>query len=259
MQRPATLTLLAIAAVTTAGLQAQRPAHMRFQGMDRNGDGIIQRDEWQGTARAFANQDWNGDGVLSGPEVRVGAQRDTNWETADHVPNRAERNLSWTASAFTNLDHNRDGRLTPSEWHYDTETFRRIDGNRNNAVSRAEFLGANADDGRDISFDDLDVNNNGRVERSEWYFAGTTFTSLDRNRDGTLSRFEVVGTQDTTGDTYNEFATTATARSLAMNGIGRRPASLSATSTEMACYRSANSTPWAARQGRPRRRPSRCA
>jgi hypothetical protein len=206
MQRATTLGFLAIAALTTAGLQAQRPAQMRFQGMDRNGDGSIQRDEWQGSARAFTNQDWNGDGVLSGPEVRVGAQRDTNWEEADHVPNRAERNLSWTASAFTNLDHNRDGRLTPNEWHYDTETFRRVDSNRNNVVSRVEFLGANTDDGRDISFDDLDVNNNGRVERGEWYFAGTTFTSLDRNRDGTLSRFEVVGSQNTTGDTYNQFA-----------------------------------------------------
>ena len=208
-----TLTVVAATAFATTGLDAQgngrgqnRQAQMRFSGMDRNGDGIIQRDEWQGSTRAFSVQDWNGDGVLSGQEVRVGAQRNTNWEEADHEPARAERNLSWTASAFSNLDHNRDGRLALNEWHYDLETFRRVDSNRNNSLSRAEFLGNNQDDGRDISFDDLDANNNGRVERAEWYFSTPTFTSMDRNRDGSLSRFEVVGGQNTNGDVYDQFA-----------------------------------------------------
>jgi Ca2+-binding EF-hand superfamily protein len=216
MQRAfVTLTFLAATAFATTGIDAQnqgratgqrdQPPHMRFQGMDQNRDGIIQRDEWQGSPRAFSNQDWNGDGVLSGQEVRAGTQRDTNWEEADHEPTRAERNLSWSASAFTNLDHNRDGRLTTNEWHYDLETFHRVDRNRDNAISRTEFLGTNLDDGRDINFDDMDVNNNGRVERSEWYFSDAAFASLDRNRDGTLNRFEVVGSQNTTGDTYNQF------------------------------------------------------
>jgi hypothetical protein len=207
-----TLTVLAATAFASTGLDAQgrgrgqnRQAEIRFHGMDANGDRIIQRDEWRGSARAFSNQDWNGDGVLSGEEVRVGAQRNDNWEQADHEPARAERNLSWTASAFNNLDHNRDGRLAINEWHYDMETFRRVDTNRNSSLSRAEFLGNNQDDGRDINFDDLDANNNGRVERAEWYYSTAAFTTLDRNRDGALSRFEVVGGQTATGDTYNQF------------------------------------------------------
>ena len=208
-----TLTVLAVSALSTIGIDAQgrgrgqsRQPEIRFSGMDKNGDRMIQRDEWQGSNRAFSVQDWNGDGVLSGDEVRAGAQRNTNWEEADHEPARVERNLSWSATAFTNLDHNRDGRLTTSEWHYDMETFRRVDANRNNSLSRAEFIGNNQDDGRDINFDDLDTNNHGRVERDEWYFAAATFTSLDRNRDGTLSRYEVVGGQNTTGDIYDQFA-----------------------------------------------------
>ena len=207
------LTVVAATAFATTGLDAQgngrgqnRQAPMRFSGMDQNRDGMIQREEWQGSNRAFANQDWNGDGVLSGQEVRVGAQRNTAVEEADHEPARAERNLSWSASNFTSLDHNRDGRLTPNEWHYDLETFRRVDRNRNNAISRDEFLGDNQEDGRDVSFDDLDANNNGRIERSEWYYAANTFTSLDKNRDGFLSRFEVVGGQNTNGDVYDQFA-----------------------------------------------------
>jgi hypothetical protein len=212
MQR-AILTLTVVAAVSfaTAGIDAQgkgrgRQPQIRFSGMDTNNDRTIQRDEWQGSRRAFSQQDWNGDGVLSGEEVRVGAQRNTNWEEADHQPSRAERNLSWSASAFTNLDHNRDGRLTANEWHYDLETFNRVDRNRDKSINRAEFLGTNQDDGRDVNFDDLDVNNNGRVERSEWYYSTATFTALDRNRDGSLTRFEVVGGQNSTGDTYNQFA-----------------------------------------------------
>lgn len=217
MQRAVlTLTVLVVLAFATIGIDAQgrgrgqgrqgRQPAIRFSGMDDNGDRIIQRDEWQGSDRAFSVQDWNDDGVLSGEEVRVGAQRNTNWEEADHEPSRVERNLSWSATAFTNLDHNRDGRITSDEWHYDTETFRRVDANRNNALSRAEFLGENQDDGRDINFDDLDTNNNGRVERTEWLFATPTFNSLDRNRDGVLSRYEVVGGQTTTGDIYDQFA-----------------------------------------------------
>ena len=68
---------------------------------------------------------------------------------------------------------------------------------------RPSFSAANVDDARDASFDDLDWNNNGRVERSEWYGSPAVFTSLDRNRDGVLSRFEVVGGVDTPNDTWD--------------------------------------------------------
>lgn len=45
-------------------------AQMRFRGMDRNGDGVISRDEWRGNDQSFRNHDRNGDGVLSGDELR---------------------------------------------------------------------------------------------------------------------------------------------------------------------------------------------
>ncbi len=50
------------------------PSPMRFQKMDTNRDGVITRDEWRGNDRSFADHDCNGDGVLSGPEVKPGAQ-----------------------------------------------------------------------------------------------------------------------------------------------------------------------------------------
>jgi hypothetical protein len=202
---------LAVVMTVPVTLDAQRgrgrgqAAQMRFQGMDTNRDGVIQRSEWRGSDRAFLNQDWNGDGQLSGPEVRLGARRDANLELADHVPNRFERFVSWTQAGFNSLDHNRDRRISANEWHYDLETFRRVDRNRDDVLDQSEFLGGDVDDVRDVSFDDLDWNNNGRVERDEWIGDESVFTSLDRNRDGVLSRFEVVGGIDTPTDTWDQF------------------------------------------------------
>jgi hypothetical protein len=183
---------------------ADQAARMRFEPMDRNGDGVISRSEWQGSERSFVVHDWNGDGQLSGEEIRIGGRRPV--EQADHVPNRYERNLSWTDQTFNALDHNRDRRISRNEWHFDSETFRRIDANGDNSLSRAEFLQGDEDDDRGDLFDDLDANNNGRVERGEWHGSTPAFNRLDRNRDGILSRFEVVGGQQGAGDTWDEFA-----------------------------------------------------
>ena len=192
--------------VTTAEAQSKPVSRIRFIEMDRNNDGVISRQEWNGSARSFEVHDWNNDGRLSGEEVRVGAQRNTNWDTADHNPNTRERNLSWTRNAFTNLDHNRDNRLTDNEWHYDRETFLRVDRNRDNSLSMAEFLGEGTeDDLRGDNFDDLDRNNNGRVERTEWYGGAADFRWLDKNGDGFLTRYEVAGSEPPL-TTYDEFA-----------------------------------------------------
>ena len=186
--------------------QGRRAARMRFMQMDRNNDGVISRQEWNGSDRSFEVHDWNDDGRLSGEEVRVGAQRNTNWEEADHTPNRWERNLSWTKQAFTTLDHDRDNRLSDTEWHFDRETFVRVDRNRDNSLSLQEFLGEGTeDDLRGDNFDDLDRNNNGRVERAEWYGGAEDFNWLDKNRDGVLTRYEVAGTQPSM-TTYDDYA-----------------------------------------------------
>lgn len=190
----AAAVLLALPLIATDDAAAQR-TRMRFAEMDRNGDGRISRQEWRGSERSFIVHDWNNDGVLAGDEVRPGGRRAARQEE-DFPEGRLEMR-DWTARNFTNLDHNRDGRIARNEWHYDMEAFRRADRNRDNVLTRSEFLGEGGfDDDRDDRFVDLDLNGNGRVERSEWHGSREGFEWLDRNRDNTLTYDEVAAEDD---------------------------------------------------------------
>jgi Ca2+-binding EF-hand superfamily protein len=176
---------------------AEAQGRIRFAAMDANGDGRITREEWRGSDTSFKVHDWNGDGVLSGDEVRVGPQRRGNIEE-DFQPDRLVLR-DWSPARFSSIDRNRDGRITRSEWFYDLEGFARADRNRDNVLTRAEFLGGEIDDDRDDTFVNLDMNRNGRIERSEWHGSRDAFEWMDRNNDGTLSRAEVVGEEAATG------------------------------------------------------------
>ena len=170
----------------------QQPETMRFRAMDRNGDGRVSRQEWRGSLQSFRLHDWNNDGVLSGDEVRPGAQRQR--DANDFDPRRNRDYADWTEEAFADLDHNRDGRITKDEWHYDNEAWLRADRNRDNVLTRAEFVvDATSDLDRDDRFEYLDANNNGRIDRNEWHGTRDAFEWLDRDNNGSLSRTEIVG------------------------------------------------------------------
>lgn len=169
---------------------------IRFAEMDRNNDRVITKAEWVGSDRSFVVHDWNGDGILSGEEVRVGARRpartDNDWPFDS--PELEYQFGDWTARGFTSVDHNRDGRITRDEWHFDREGFRRADHNGDGVISRSEFLAEDLeDDDRDDRFVDLDVNRDNRVTRNEWHGTAARFNALDVNKDGVLTQVEVLG------------------------------------------------------------------
>jgi Ca2+-binding EF-hand superfamily protein len=185
--------------------EAQRPRDMLYANWDRNGDGRITRDEWRGSRRGFEAADWNHDGVLSGDEVRSDRRepdRDPRGDDRLYQPadrGRGEPFDDWTPEAFRDLDTNRDGRLTSSEWAYDRDDFARADHNGDGVVTEREFLGedddaapvrggAIADDAR---FADLDSDRDNRVSRREWRGDRGSFDRLDENRDGYLTRAEM--------------------------------------------------------------------
>lgn len=174
--------------------RAQQRDTMRFRGMDTNDDGVITRAEWRGNARSFRNHDWNNDGILSGDEVRLGAVRNRNPR-----PEHAQDFFNWTDAGFRSVDRDGDGRVTRTEWQYDPELFIRADRDRDGMLTRAEFLADEIDRDPEDRFDDLDMNNNGRIERAEWHGTRDAFDWLDRDNDGRLSRAETVGEEAVAG------------------------------------------------------------
>jgi Ca2+-binding EF-hand superfamily protein len=170
-------------------VKASRPENTRFTGMDRNDDGVVTRQEWEGTMRSFRVHDWNGDNILSGDEVRPGATPPP--EGGGGFARRAA-GLAWTEASFRQLDRNNDGRLVRAEWRHELEDFYRIDDNDDGQLTLAEFLVDEVDDDRGDRFADLDANGNNRLDRAEWHGSAAVFQRLDRNNDGWISEQEVV-------------------------------------------------------------------
>ncbi len=200
----------------TLRIPPQETLPVRFRNMDRNNDGVIGRNEWTGTAESFRVHDWNRDNVLSGDELRQSSYPGRAGEQ-DYDPEDSYEVDDWTAAAFGNLDRNRNARIERCEWPYALATFQRVDRNRDNVLSRAEFLGeAGYDDDRGDRFEYLDGDNNGWVDRDEWHGTNSAFEILDRNNDGVLSRREMDGT---TGAPTNNAGTQFSSLDYNRNGV----------------------------------------
>lgn len=113
--------LLAGAASLPATLAAQQST--RYRGMDRNRDGVITRAEWRGNEQSFRQHDRNSDGVLSADEIRAAGADLGDYDgiglvgdfgLVDLDGNGHVTSQEWRR-AFTQLDDNRDGSLTPDE------------------------------------------------------------------------------------------------------------------------------------------------
>jgi Ca2+-binding EF-hand superfamily protein len=96
----------------------------RFQGLDRNNDGVVSRSEWRGNNVGFNNQDTNNDGVLSRDELLEPAGR------------RLGRRSDYD---FDALDVNNNNRIERREWQARLDQFSRLDTNGDNFLTRAEL------------------------------------------------------------------------------------------------------------------------
>jgi len=221
--------------VSTYLVYAKEKMNKKCQGMDRNKDGVITREEWRVSIdRSFDNHDWNGDGVLSGNEVGTGApcgeyddqesRRSDPFGAFDRNNDGVISRSEWTGTIedfnrldddqngilsleefheragsdrFRELDHNNDGVISRDEWHNTSRSFEGLDSNRDGKLNRDEFY--NREQVRAAVFYELDVNNNGRITRSEWRSDTETFNRLDTNGDNLLSENEFYSRQSQTG------------------------------------------------------------
>ena len=202
LQRVAFIAALAVfgsditagAAVADQGNRGQNNSgrRMRFQGMDRDGDGVITRTEWRGNAQSFRRQDLNGDGVLSGDEVWLPAGQED--------PLFGDRNIdqrSLTAS-FRRADFNNDGVIDRNEWYGDLATFDRVDRNNDGRINRSEFLGeGTVGTSGSATFNELDRNGNGVITANEWIGTRAEFNNIDGDNDGVITRNEYQSERET--------------------------------------------------------------
>jgi hypothetical protein len=108
---------------------------------------------------------------------------------------------------FRGMDRNRDGEITRTEWNGSAQSFRVHDWNGNGVLEGDEVYDARFRPGRrpedeDLraqTFDNLDVNNNNRVELREWTASLNAFDRLDGNGDGVLTQAEVGVVNPTVG------------------------------------------------------------
>lgn len=95
----------------------------RFDYLDVNGNGYIDRNEWDGGRSAFQRLDVNDDRRLSRGELN-GGRRDAN--------------------SFASIDTDRDGRIRLNEWPWSRPAFDRQDANRDGVITQNEYRGAPA-------------------------------------------------------------------------------------------------------------------
>ena len=122
------------------------------------------------------------------------AQDDNNNSNNGNFRNRNNR--------FREMDANNDGTISRAEWQGSQVSFRQHDWNRDNVLSGDELRVDRARQGQNTQYEDfdrgdtfenLDANNNGRVELREWHASDSAFHQLDRNGDNYLSRAELAG------------------------------------------------------------------
>ena len=143
-----------------------------FRNHDHNGDGRISRSEWHYDVESFRRADRNDDGILSRNEFLnsdVDADLEDRFDYLDANNNGRLERSEWHASrdAFewldrnndntltraevvgegataqddllTDLDDNRDGRVSMNEWHWSRRSFERRDRNGDGQLTRAEL------------------------------------------------------------------------------------------------------------------------
>ena len=100
----------------------------RFEYLDANGNGRIERGEWHGSAQAFDWLDRDNNNVISRQEMGVEASSAAGTSTANDT--------------FATLDTNRDQRLSINEWVWSRRSFDQRDTNRDGVLTRAEMAAA---------------------------------------------------------------------------------------------------------------------
>jgi len=194
------VALLAMALITSALWAAGPRAGVRGQRVDRPGAG-------QGQRATFDELDKNGDGVITrdefGPKIlelfdKLDADKDGK-VTQEEVKQYADAHQQGRDpdKLFTRLDKNADGTLVKEEMPSKMQArFTNMDANTDGKVTKEEFAAAIAkikdQVGHGPFFQKFDANNDGTVTKEEVNTkTDEAFKKLDKDNDGKISKDEM--------------------------------------------------------------------
>lgn len=146
--------------------------------VDADQDGFITQSEWR---LFFDKSDGDADKRLNPEEMRAMLRRNAAEEALEAQEGRL--------AAFRRLDADASGGIESAEWPGRERDFRYLDADHNGSLSREEFLSRNGLFWNQ-TFDNLDFNGDGLILRSEWLDSDPSFNRLDRDRNGVIERRE---------------------------------------------------------------------
>lgn len=146
-----------------------------FRKIDRNGDAVLTKREWDGDSNSFRRLDANNDGYVSAAEY-----------------NRSSAIIGSTGAAapldnFRAKDDDRNGMLSREEYG-EQRSFDRVDRNRDGWISADEFVNpppAPGPGSMEYEFQARDRNRDGTLSSDE--MGDRMFYRADGNRDGYVS------------------------------------------------------------------------
>ncbi|MGD9497170.1 MAG: EF-hand domain-containing protein [Armatimonadota bacterium] len=192
---------------------------------DANGDGRIDRDEFQGPENQFLRLDANGDGAITADELGGGAaQGDQPGRQAAEGDRPLARRVGDPAQRWERMlerfDTNDDGQISADEFQGAPRVFTLLDQNADGIVTQDEAtrLGRRMADqpagpfapqepgaaqGRGRAFaallQRLDRDADGKLGRTEWPGRPEVFDQLDANADGFISEDEMAAGRERVG------------------------------------------------------------
>ena len=116
------ISLAAVLFAATAAV-AENDLEVQFVQFDADSDGFVALSEWTGGSETFDDLDRDGDAVITRTEFFT----------------RATTRVKSREESFRDLDADRDGLLSASEWKWGEQTLSVLDRNGDGFLSRREF------------------------------------------------------------------------------------------------------------------------